>query len=1229
MEILDVRTIFISYTLSNFVCAVVMGFLWHQNRARTRGLGFWIANFVMQFVAVLLIAMRGIAPDLLSIVAANVLAIAGTIVFLFGTEQFINKKISHLPNFILLAAFTAAHVYLTFIQPNLTLRTVNFSLATLILCGQIVWLLFRRQNRAQRKEISSVGHLFAAIGAVSLIRLINFGEGATNDFLHAGSFNTLVNLFYQIIYIGLTFALFLLVNRRLFRELEHDIAQRKQVETALRESERNLLEAQRVAHVGSWSWDAATDQVKWSQELYAITGLDPALPPPNFSDMAGCYTPQAWAELNELVQRTLREGEPYEVDLDVVRPDGTIRHTYAMGYVDRENEGKTASLHGTLQDITARKKAERALRNSEEKFSVAFQNIPDAILISTLAEGDIVEANDSFFRITGLTREGIQGKTIPELNLWDEKERLKFVNDLARQGRVVNLEGWFRKPDGEIAIGLISAEIIQLGEKKCVLRVLRDITEQKRAEELTRQQSEQLRILYEASRRLNGTLDLNEIYQTVCDFISVNAPNDSFVISEYDAGTQLIHCRAFWLNDAWRDISDFPPIPLEEENKGTQSRAIRSGQAILINDYQSEIKSNATSYTVNAEAIEVATDPPPDEEVIRSAMIVPLKTGNQVTGVIQVMSVKLNAYTEAQLRLLEALALHIVSAEENAILYGRVHAELNERRQINAALSESEARYRTLVENVGEGIGFVNPEEKFTFANPAAESVFGVEAGGLLGRSLLEFTTPDRFDVILEQTQLRQAGKRSSYEIEITSAEGQKRDLLLTAVPQFDQEGRFTGAFSVFRDITQRKKTEQALIEVRNLLEVEKELLSTTLMSIADAVIVTDEKGHVVLFNRAAENLTEYSFAEAVSQPLTHTLKVKIAPLLDEITDPAVYLAELEQAQRTYADHRHVPMLISRSGKRMLVAGSITGLKSPDGGTVGYVVVFHDITEQHKAEELNLLSQKMEAVGQLAAGIAHEINTPIQYVGDNIKFLEKAFSRYTETLGMYEQTLQAHLDQPVTQADLDRMLELSRQRKIPFYAGEIPKAIQESLDGTERVRKIVLAMREFSHPSIKEKKLADINHGIETTVVISRNEWKYCAEMEMDLAPDLPLVFCQIDEINQVVLNLVVNAAQAIQEKLDQTQGKTGKITITTRRKGTMVLISIQDTGTGIPEEIRERIFDPFFTTKPLGKGTGQGLSIVHNIIVKKHQGAIFVETQPGEGTLFTVELPVGEAAQQ
>ncbi len=408
---------------------------------------------------------------------------------------------------------------------------------------------------------------------------------------------------------------------------------------------------------------------------------------------------------------------------------------------------------------------------------------------------------------------------------------------------------------------------------------------------------------------------------------------------------------------------------------------------------------------------------------------------------------------------------------------------------------------------------------------------------------------------------------------------------------------------------------------VQELLAAEKELLSTTLMSIAEGVIITDKERRILLYNRAAESIIGYEPSEVIGQQVQNIFQLIDPSSRQVISNLIETLYDIEHDREKDPEYKS-PLLITKSGERILMSGSIAPVRTLEGQMMGHVLVFQDITEKHRAETQMVLSQKMEAIGQLAAGIAHEINTPIQYVGDNLRFVQKAVSRFTEVLDAY-QNLALEPGQPWKQENTDYINALKKKNKIEHSAQESPIAIQEALDGVERVRKIVLAMREFSHPSVKEKKPADINHGIETTILISRNEWKYCADLETSLDPELPIVTCQIDEINQVVLNMIVNAAQSIQEKMPAGSEQKGRIFIKTLKVDNTVLISVQDTGKGIPEEIRMRIFDPFFTTKGVGKGTGQGLSLAHNIIVKKHKGRIKVDSIMGEGTTFTIELPI------
>lgn len=277
-----------------------------------------------------------------------------------------------------------------------------------------------------------------------------------------------------------------------------------------------------------------------------------------------------------------------------------------------------------------------------------------------------------------------------------------------------------------------------------------------------------------------------------------------------------------------------------------------------------------------------------------------------------------------------------------------------------------------------------------------------------------------------------------------------------------------------------------------------------------------------------------------------------------------------------------------------------------------------------KAESIRLQREKeqtsrFEAIGQLAAGIAHEINTPIQYIGDNIQFFAEGF-----------QDLLALLDEvgtQIRQADDTRLGEAFQHAAtaadLEFLTQEIPVAIDQTWQGVDRIKEILLAMKNFSHPGKETHVMADLNQCIQATVVISKHEWKYIADLDVDLDENLPEIPCNPGELNQVFLNLIVNACHAVEEKISKNSGEKGKIHIQTRHRKNRVEIQVADTGTGIPDHVLDRIFDPFFTTKEVGRGTGQGLAIARAIVVKRHSGTIDVKTWPGKGTRFVVRLPM------
>jgi signal transduction histidine kinase len=266
----------------------------------------------------------------------------------------------------------------------------------------------------------------------------------------------------------------------------------------------------------------------------------------------------------------------------------------------------------------------------------------------------------------------------------------------------------------------------------------------------------------------------------------------------------------------------------------------------------------------------------------------------------------------------------------------------------------------------------------------------------------------------------------------------------------------------------------------------------------------------------------------------------------------------------------------------------------------------------------------MEAIGQLAAGIAHEINTPTQFVGDNTRFFQDAYADLIQIIREYENLIDKAKSDALTAELIAGTEKRIQDMDLAYLEEEIPVALQQTLKGVDRISKIVQAMKIFSHPGLITKEPADINKEIEKAITITRNEWKYVARMETDFDSNLPPVPCFRAELNQVILNMIVNAAHAIAEANGDNPSEQGIIRIRTYHKDNWVKIRISDTGAGIPQEIRHKIFDLFFTTKGPGEGSGQGLAISHSVIIEKHKGTLDLESQEGKGTSFIIGLPLG-----
>ena len=283
-----------------------------------------------------------------------------------------------------------------------------------------------------------------------------------------------------------------------------------------------------------------------------------------------------------------------------------------------------------------------------------------------------------------------------------------------------------------------------------------------------------------------------------------------------------------------------------------------------------------------------------------------------------------------------------------------------------------------------------------------------------------------------------------------------------------------------------------------------------------------------------------------------------------------------------------------------------------------------DVTERAELELELRQAQKLESIGRLASGVAHEINTPVQFVSDSVHFARDSFGEVATLLARYRALKDLALDE----AWRERFVELAQaedEADLPYLIENVPTALERAIEGLGRVATIVRSMKEFAHPDRHQKAEADLNSALASTLVIARNEYKDVADVSTSLG-EIPRVVCRLGDLNQAFLNIVVNAAHAIGE-VAATRGR-GAIHVTTRRDEGDVVIEISDTGGGIPEDIRERIFDPFFTTKGVGRGTGQGLAIARRSIIEGHGGALTFETKSGVGTTFIIRIPISGQAQ-
>ncbi|GLY92945.1 ATP-binding protein [Actinoplanes sp. NBRC 103695] len=513
-----------------------------------------------------------------------------------------------------------------------------------------------------------------------------------------------------------------------------------------------------------------------------------------------------------------------------------------------------------------------------------------------------------------------------------------------------------------------------------------------------------------------------------------------------------------------------------------------------------------------------------------------------------------------------------------------------------------------VAQHMNDAVVITDESGRIEWINNAFTELNGYTLEEVLGRRRTDLLGVD----LLPGTEENVAGTKGAMvlpDFEARTKDGRRCWLSVELYRVVDDDG-VVRRVGVERDVTARIKAERARLAAKaraealaNELSVEKAVLTGVISTIPQLIYWKDAQGRYLGHNGAFLAMRGLDAEVDLNWKAEGEIGV-----VDDLTPVLTDLEDRVQGNGAPVIDHHVTVIGSGDSPRSFLLSVL-----PQPGAGGVIGIGADVTHIGDLERQLNQHNRLEAIGQLAAGIAHEINTPIQFVSDNTRFIEQSF---TDLLRLVTAVQERFGDKD------EQITDLLRDIDADFMLGEVPKALGESLEGLERVAQIVRAMKDFSHPG-QGRSDVDLNRAVESTAQVARNEWKYHAELSLDLAGDVGLVPCYEGEFKQVVLNLIVNAAHAIEAAGPRPDGTLGHIGIRTARVGDVIEVAVSDDGTGMDETTQHRIFDPFFTTKEVGKGTGQGLSMAYSSIVQKHGGAIRVDSSLGAGTTFTITLPV------
>jgi len=550
----------------------------------------------------------------------------------------------------------------------------------------------------------------------------------------------------------------------------------------------------------------------------------------------------------------------------------------------------------------------------------------------------------------------------------------------------------------------------------------------------------------------------------------------------------------------------------------------------------------------------------------------------------------------------------------NRRIVGSIH-DVTRMRKHEGSIAEEHELLRTVIDILPAFIYAKDKDSKFIIANEVLAGYMGCKSSDeLIGKTDFDFF-PHKYAMkyYCDEQEVIYTGKPKLNIQESCGFNEEMEPIWLntTKVPFRDADGTIVGIVGTGMDVTNQKKVNDQLYELQEI--VNNSNVCAFLLSSYDNWVVSYCSSTVSNFGYTKE---DFSNRKINFQEIVHPEDVKSV-----VEDTLSYFRE---GFDNFTQEYRIKM---KDGSYCWVEDQKHLRETLKDGSFLFQSLITDVSLKHKFQkerdemEIQLRqAQKLEAVGQLAAGIAHEINTPIQFISDNLQFLMDSandfMSFYKGVMTDLDKTDKVQLELLV------KFQRLAGELDLNFLSEEVPTAISQSLEGARRVRDIVQAMKDFSHPGSGEITHEDLNKAIQSTITVARNEWKYVADMETELDASITSVPLDVGPIKQTILNLIVNAAHAIEDRVKAGDYEKGVITVRSKTALGKVVIEIQDTGKGMSPKVAQRVFDPFFTTKEVGKGTGQGLSLAYDIVVRKHKGKLYFDTKEGVGTTFFIELP-------